>query len=797
MTKTVQGALYSLYSWNDATKRSAPMSPAATPTFSPAAGTYSTAQSVTITSSPGTTILYTTDGNAPVMGSPPYTGPITVNVSETIKAIAYGTGYTLSAVGSAAYTISVAAAATPTFSPAAGTYATSQTVSISCSTPSSTIYYTTDGTTPTTSSSVYTTALTVSASEVINAIATATGYAQSSVGSAAYTIGSVQGTYLAAGHWITKQPLRLVYPRPDTETNTWARHHYAYWDGTTGLNYRIPITVDFGGYPYLYQLISAPAGMSIVLPNTGAGHSPPYPDAYVTWTPTGVVTNQTVKVRVFSQDYQNDPTQYVDVIWTVSTSSTVFVFIDAVNGNDTTGTGAISAPWKTFTKAFGTTIGQTINSNKICYARTSGATPYSVPVQASQSGTSYYVLNTTKGPSALIGYPGDVLPVFNLSSAAIAAGTNWSGVGDDLFIQDINFDGYQSTTSHSRLFWGTGKRMVFDSLVQTNAGIGTTGGSNDSGIFIDGVSQYVTINNCSQSFNSSQVGNTGNNVYGIFSCYNATELAAHGNYINQSTLSLAAVCYAKSDSSNVSIRGNVAITNGSGFMFSFGQAVTNPPNMNNNESCYNLAINGEAILLPAGPLFTEGNLWAYRNNIVGSKGIWSWEPGYNLVAPAQLAPSTATTGGTLAAQTYYAKLTVLGVSGESLPSAEKSITTTGTTSTITYSWSAMPGVTGYNLYIGTTAGGENIVINVGNVTSYTYTGSGGAAGTPPAVNTAVSSARFEFDSNVVQTAQTGLPQTGAAMNNDIYNQIASSGLINTTTGLQIATPSGTVGAEIQ
>ena len=78
--------------------------------------------------------------------------------------------------------------ATPTFSPAAGTYASAQSVTISDSTPSATIYYTTNGTVPTTSSTVYSGPITVSSSETIEAIATATGYSQSAVASAAYTI---------------------------------------------------------------------------------------------------------------------------------------------------------------------------------------------------------------------------------------------------------------------------------------------------------------------------------------------------------------------------------------------------------------------------------------------------------------------------------------------------------------------------------------------------------------------------------------------------------------------------------
>ncbi len=82
-------------------------------------------------------------------------------------------------------------AATPTFSPGAGAVTSGTAVSITDSTNGATIYYTTDGSAPTTASSKYTTAIPVTAAATINAIATASGYTQSAVGSAAYTITTV------------------------------------------------------------------------------------------------------------------------------------------------------------------------------------------------------------------------------------------------------------------------------------------------------------------------------------------------------------------------------------------------------------------------------------------------------------------------------------------------------------------------------------------------------------------------------------------------------------------------------
>jgi hypothetical protein len=82
----------------------------------------------------------------------------------------------------------IGAAAMPIFSPVAGTYTAAQTVTISDSTSGANIYYTTDGTTPTTSSTTYTTAISVSSTETLQAIATAIGYSPSAVASAVYTI---------------------------------------------------------------------------------------------------------------------------------------------------------------------------------------------------------------------------------------------------------------------------------------------------------------------------------------------------------------------------------------------------------------------------------------------------------------------------------------------------------------------------------------------------------------------------------------------------------------------------------
>lgn len=85
-------------------------------------------------------------------------------------------------------TACMAQVATPTFSPAAGTYTAVQNVTISCATSGATIYYTTDGTTPSTSSTLYGSAITVDANMTIKAIAVKSEMANSAVATAEYEI---------------------------------------------------------------------------------------------------------------------------------------------------------------------------------------------------------------------------------------------------------------------------------------------------------------------------------------------------------------------------------------------------------------------------------------------------------------------------------------------------------------------------------------------------------------------------------------------------------------------------------
>jgi hypothetical protein len=164
------------------------------PAFNPPAGTYSSSQSVSISDAMvGATIYYTTNGAAPTISSTVYGGPITVSSSEILQAIAAESNLTKGPVATAAYIIgSPGQSALPAlnFNPPAGAYSSSQSVSVGDATAGTTIYYTTDGTAPTTSSTVYSGPITVGSSETLQAIATETGFTKSPAAIAAYTIGA-------------------------------------------------------------------------------------------------------------------------------------------------------------------------------------------------------------------------------------------------------------------------------------------------------------------------------------------------------------------------------------------------------------------------------------------------------------------------------------------------------------------------------------------------------------------------------------------------------------------------------
>lgn len=174
----------------------------ANPTASPAAGSYTSAQSVTLsTVTAGAAICYTLDGSTPTATTPgtcshgtTYSGAISVPTTTTIIALGTLSGDTNSSSVTFGYTITITVA-TPTANPVAGSYAGPQSVALASATSGATICYTLDGTTPTATTpgtcshgTTYSSTISVTTSETVKAVATKSGDVNSGVLTAAYVI---------------------------------------------------------------------------------------------------------------------------------------------------------------------------------------------------------------------------------------------------------------------------------------------------------------------------------------------------------------------------------------------------------------------------------------------------------------------------------------------------------------------------------------------------------------------------------------------------------------------------------
>ncbi|HBI34195.1 MAG TPA: hypothetical protein DEA43_05010 [Candidatus Moranbacteria bacterium] len=310
----------------------------ATPVADPVGGTFPNAQVIYLSSTTAdATIYYTINGSAPTTGSLVYdAGGVDVYDTTTIKAIAVKAGMIDSAVMTEIYTIGVvpvdgvcgsadgvavstapatnlcsAGTATtpagtgpwtwsctgtdggtddscsaplleldqvvaPTSSPAAGTYTSVQSVTLSSATSGTTIYYTIDGSTPTTSSTLYSSAISIGSTTTLKAIAVKSGMTNSTVMSSAYTISLPTATVGNVSAGIDKT-VSSVTALSGSATGTGIT--YA-WTKQSG-----PGSLVFGSASSATTTVSANTdGMYIVrLTATDSSGASAYDDMYLTW----------------------------------------------------------------------------------------------------------------------------------------------------------------------------------------------------------------------------------------------------------------------------------------------------------------------------------------------------------------------------------------------------------------------------------------------------------------------------------------------------------------------------------
>lgn len=140
-----------------------------------------------------------------------------------------------------------------------------------------------------------------------------------------------------------------------------------------------------------------------------------------------------------------------------------------------------------------------------------------------------------------------------------------------------------------------------------------------------------------------------------------------------------------------------------------------------------------------------------------------------LATPA-LPVGTAGTSGSLATDNYFVRVSAINASGETVASPETAaIAVTGPTGSISVAYTAVPGATGYRVYVGTTAGAQTVYFPDA-ASPLVITSLAGTAGTPKTVNTATTYAGQAFTpADVTNQTVTGIMQ---AMINGMDERLA-------------------------
>jgi len=187
--------------WQTGAFQFSSISQVATPTLTPSSGSFNASQTVTIASTTaGATLGCTTDGSTPTANNggtithgTVYTGPFSVPVNQTVKCIGSESGFSDSGIGSATYQFQGSA---PNFSPVNGTSSSTPITATLSQAQGLGMCYTTNGVVPSSDtlgncgagSTLYTGPILVSSTEIIRAIGFQSGWTDSPVGFASYTI---------------------------------------------------------------------------------------------------------------------------------------------------------------------------------------------------------------------------------------------------------------------------------------------------------------------------------------------------------------------------------------------------------------------------------------------------------------------------------------------------------------------------------------------------------------------------------------------------------------------------------
>ncbi len=283
---------------------------------------------------------------------------------------------------------------------------------------------------------------------------------------------------LADGHFVpAKLPMQIVTPRPADEIGPASTYLWAH----EGVRYEVPVGVVGGAWPFLYELVDAPAGMTIGAQLVSDGDALVRPDDYgvVRWTPPAGSNGSSFAYRVRVTD-QEGATAEVSV--DVAVDDARFVFVAPDDGT-ASGDGAMATPLRGFPALFRGLASDATYAGRLVYFR-GGA--YELIGGTDSNGNAR--LGGGEKPKVWRAFP-DETPIFDCRTAKILFN---GGAMDDVCMAGLTFENGRQDVGNAHYIWATGAfdrglfwRNHFNGLER-----GMNGNDNPAAIFLSAAGRH-------------------------------------------------------------------------------------------------------------------------------------------------------------------------------------------------------------------------------------------------------------------------------------------------------------------
>lgn len=402
---------------------------------------------------------------------------------------------------------------------------------------------------------------------------------------------------LPLGYYIpAKMPMNVIFPRPDGETQSFARQKWAH----TGFSYQIPIGVQGGAWPFKYEIITG-------LGSIGQYYGQPNYGVY-TVDNTLLSSGQTYSytIRVTDQGGAS-----VDISRSFTVDDTKFIFIQ--DGYVGTKVGTITQPLEDIPDWWGASVSNATYHNKIIVFRSG---QYTTTLNPAENSGNMRLQASTK-TNQVIAYPNET-PVWDMSTCKILDDNTAS---NDLYFCGITFKNARNDVNNAHYFWivGTTNRATWWNNKFIDMSYGIVGDDNTGPIFIAttaSTKNYILIkhNTCENVING-----TGNGTY--FTLFRTSNVLIEENIARNCTTGTGV--NAKGTIAFVTIRANMFYENVTGIQLGLGYGAEAGTAPHDHEVCWNNArCPGNVIQFSNSNVFAGQtyNTFVFRNTLQGASG---------------------------------------------------------------------------------------------------------------------------------------------------------------------------------